>query len=105
MILGAELFYFHDSYYRGLIGRTTVYRTVTRERRVVPAEVELTRRTVPEVQYTVGGSVPSTVVLDPLPESVYVETPGLPRYKYFYVNNQLVLVDPVTSQVVDVIDR
>jgi hypothetical protein len=25
LILGAELFYLHDSYYRGLIGRTTVY--------------------------------------------------------------------------------
>jgi len=30
LILGAELFYMHDAYYRGLIGRTTVYnRTLT----------------------------------------------------------------------------
>ena len=25
LILGAEIFYFHDAYYRGLIGRTLVY--------------------------------------------------------------------------------
>jgi hypothetical protein len=25
LILGAEIFYFHDSYYRGLIGRTTIF--------------------------------------------------------------------------------
>jgi len=30
LILGAEIFYFHSSYYRGLIGRTLVFdRTLT----------------------------------------------------------------------------
>ena len=30
LILGAEIFYFHDAYYRGLIGRTLVFnRTLT----------------------------------------------------------------------------
>ena len=29
-ILGAEIFYFHDAYYRGLIGRTLIFnRTLT----------------------------------------------------------------------------
>jgi len=31
------------------------------------------------------------------------EVPTLKRYRYVYVNNQLVLVDPETSQVVDII--
>ncbi len=39
LILGAELFYLHDSYYRGLIGRTTVY-----DRALAAAEIaELAR--------------------------------------------------------------
>jgi hypothetical protein len=25
VILGAEIFYFHDAYYRGLVGRTLVF--------------------------------------------------------------------------------
>ncbi|MBI3874591.1 MAG: hypothetical protein HY300_01195 [Verrucomicrobia bacterium] len=32
IVLGAELFYMHDAYYRGLIGRTTVFD------RALPAE-------------------------------------------------------------------
>ena len=32
LILGAEIFYFHDAYYRGLIGRTLVlHRVLTTE--------------------------------------------------------------------------
>ena len=81
--------------------RTTVYRTVTRERRVVPAAPA-----APVVQeVVVGRPVPSSVTLSPFPETVVVETPGLQRYKYFYVNNRLVLVDPLTSEVVDILDQ
>ena len=63
--------------------------------RVAPAEVD----------YTIGRPVPPSVALEPLPESVYVETPTLPRYKYFYVNNRMMLVDPATSEVVDILDQ
>ncbi len=39
LILGAEIFYLHDAYYRGLIGHTLVF-----ERTLSPAEVaELSR--------------------------------------------------------------
>jgi hypothetical protein len=50
-------------------------------------------------------AVPPTVMLAPLPESVYVEIPAARTLKYFYINNQLVLVDPATSQVVEIIDE
>jgi hypothetical protein len=53
--------------------RTVIYRTVTRERRVAPG---------PEVQYR-------------------VDVPVLKPYKYVYVANRLVVVDPETSEVVD----
>ena len=77
--------------------RTVIYRTVTRERREIPPQADVEVRT--------GAAVPPTVVLSPLPESLYVRVPELTPYKYFYVNNQLVLVDPRTSEVVDIIDQ
>jgi hypothetical protein len=76
--------------------RTVIYRTVTRERRVAPPV---------EVGWEVGRRVPSSVALSPLPESVYVETPSLQRYRYFSADNRVMLVDPETSQVVDILDR
>ena len=76
--------------------RTVIYRTVSRERRVVPGT---------SVQVRVGSAVPPAVVLSPIPESVYVEVPEIREFRYFYVNNQLVLVDPRTSEVVDIIDQ
>ncbi len=75
--------------------RTVIYRTVRREPQVPTTEVVIRR----------GAVVPPTVVLSPLPEPVYVIAPELERLRYFYVNDQLVLVDPRTSQVVEVIDE
>ena len=34
LVLGTELFYFHSSYYRGLIGRTTVFGQATGAERI-----------------------------------------------------------------------
>ena len=76
--------------------RTVIYRTVTREKRVAPLS---------DVQVSVGTAVPPTIVLAPLPESVYVEVPAARTLKYFYINDQLVLVDPATSQIVEIIDQ
>jgi len=75
--------------------RVTIYRTVKRESAAaVPPRNFAVRR---------GEVVPPVVVLNPLPDSVYADAPELRPYRYFYVNNQLVLVDPVTSEVVDII--
>jgi Ni/Co efflux regulator RcnB len=81
--------------------RTTVYRTVTRERQMAPAV-----RPAPTVRYEIGAPVPpGSVELSDFPEDVYVDVPVLKRYRYVYINNQLVLVDPETSQVVDIINE
>lgn len=81
--------------------RTTVYRSVTRERHPIPGAVV---RTPPSVRYEIGVPVPPGVVeLSDFPEDVYVDVPVLKRFRYVYVNNQLVLVDPETSEVVDII--
>ena len=75
--------------------RTTVYKRVVRERVVTPrGEI---------VEYRVGTRVPREVELRTFDDDVYVEVPELRRYRYVYVNNQLVLVDPETSEVVEVI--
>jgi Protein of unknown function (DUF1236) len=76
--------------------RTVIYRTVKREQRVIAPT---------DVQVSVGAPVPPAIVLAPLPDSVYVEVPAARPLKYFYINNQLVLVDPSTSQVVEIIDQ
>lgn len=75
--------------------RTTVYRRVIREDRVVPRG--------PVVEYHVGSRVPREVELRTFDDDVYVEAPSLRRYRYVHVNNQLVLVDPETSEVVEII--
>ncbi len=76
--------------------RTTVYKRVVRERAVSPrGEV---------VEYRVGTRVPREIELRAFDDDVYVEAPELRRYRYVRVNNQLVLVDPETSEVVEVIE-
>jgi hypothetical protein len=71
---------------------------VTRERRVVPTPG-------PVVNYEVGAPIPREVAVYDFPEDAYIEVPELRRYRYVYVNNRLVLVDPATSRVVDVISE
>ena len=76
--------------------RTIIYRTVRHgTAATLPPDVIVRRGTV----------IPPPVVLTPLPQAIYADVPQLLPCKYFYVNNQLVLVDPVTSQVIDVIDQ
>lgn len=74
--------------------RTVVYRRVVRER-----AVELP----PRVELRVGQPIPRTVELQSFPDDVYVEVPTLKRYRYLHVNNEVVLVDPDTSEIVEII--
>ncbi len=73
------------------VQRQTIYRTIVRER---PLAAE------PTVEYRVGTRVPQTARLYAVPQQVAVEVPAIRTYKYMMVNNQVVLVDPVTSEVV-----
>jgi hypothetical protein len=45
--------------------------------------------------------VPPTAQLYAVPQEVAVEVPAMRSYKYMVVNNRVMLVDPVTSEVVD----
>jgi ligand-binding SRPBCC domain-containing protein len=75
--------------------RTTIYQTITKERRTVvqPAGVEV----------TVGTRLPQTVEVYDIPDTIVTEVPVMKRYRYMVVNNQVVLVDRDTSEVVEII--
>lgn len=79
--------------------RTTVYRRVVRERDVVVPRARGTE----VIEYRVGTRVPRGVELRSFDDDVYADAPELRPYRYVRVNNQLVLVDPETSEVVEVI--
>lgn len=71
--------------------RQTIYRTIVRE----PVQ-----EVAPTVEYRVGTRVPADVRLYSVPQEVAIEVPAVRSYKYMVVNHRVVLVDPVTSEVV-----
>jgi hypothetical protein len=71
--------------------RQIVYRDIARER-VVPAPGTVT--------YTVGARVPAETRLYTMPDTVAVAVPAVKQYRYMMVNGRVVLIDPVTSEVV-----
>ncbi len=50
-----------------------------------------------------GVTVPAEVTLEPVPHEVVAEIPMIERYRLFLANDRVVLVDPDTREVVDVI--
>ena len=67
----------------------------TRRSQAVVANINITPR--------VGVVVPRTVTLVAIPEDVVVIVPDYRRYRYFIFNDQVVIVDPDTFMIVDVI--
>jgi hypothetical protein len=73
--------------------RTTVYRTITKEKiRVTPHA---------GWRVGVGVQVPESVELYAVPDEVTV--PAVRRYRYIVVGDEVVLVDPSTRKVVQII--
>lgn len=54
---------------------------------------------------SVGAPVPPAIELYVLPDKVLAEVPGAKRVKYTMIKNQLVLVDPTTMRVVEIIQQ
>lgn len=73
--------------------RTTIFRSMTRERITVAPPADFRAR--------VGVEVPSSVELLPVPDTV--EVPAIRRYRYTVIEDQVVLVDPSTRRVVEII--
>lgn len=73
-------------YLRGYVARQS-YAPVTVQERLAPGYV-----------------VPGAVELRTFPDTVYTDVPSARSYRYFSTGGNVVLVDPVTRQVVEVID-
>jgi len=54
-------------------------------------------------QPAVGGTVPLSVLLRALPRGAAAQSPDLHGKKYTMVQNQVVLVDPATMRVIDIL--
>lgn len=52
----------------------------------------------------VGGTLPADVELHPVPQAVYAEVPAARNYRYVYWNDRVVLVEPSSRKVVQIID-
>jgi hypothetical protein len=75
--------------------RTTIYRTIVREpRTIVRPPVTVVER---------GPAIPERVEVYEMPETVVAAVPQVRRYRYMVVNNEVLLVDPQTSEVVEII--
>jgi Protein of unknown function (DUF1236) len=73
-------------------------RTVIRQRLTKAKPVQLKERVI------VGMTVPSEVELVEVPEAVVTEVPTVRTYRYFRYNDDVVLVDPSTRRVVQILD-
>jgi hypothetical protein len=73
-------------------------RTVIKQRLTTAKPVQLQERV------TVGTTVPSEVELVEVPETVVTEVPTVRSYRYFRWNDDVVLVDPSSRRVVQIID-
>jgi Spy/CpxP family protein refolding chaperone len=56
-------------------------------------------------QASVGASVPAQVALRPLPTSVTQQMPDAKKYRYAKIEGQVLLIDPATHTVVDIIKQ
>ena len=57
-----------------------------------------------EVDYVVGDRVPATVQLSTFPDRIVREVPAASGYRYMVMNDRVLLVDPLTSTVVEEIN-
>jgi hypothetical protein len=63
------------------------------------------RSNLRQVCVRVGERVPESVDLEPVPRNIAAQAPDAERFDYFVLNDQVVLVDPDTRIVADIIER
>jgi hypothetical protein len=75
--------------------RATIFRAINQEKdKITPP---------PPFQPRIGAEAPASIALYILPDDALAQIPDGQQYKYTVVQNQVVLIDPVTMRVVDVI--
>jgi hypothetical protein len=74
------------------------------QERVVYKDVIQGARPIPRTMHvTVGERIPTDVELMPLPQMVVSNMPDIRDYRYFVVNRDVVLVDPETREIIEII--
>jgi hypothetical protein len=58
----------------------------------------------PNFEVRLGERVPEAIDLEPVPEDVYADIPDMEPYRYFVIGNAVVIVEPRTREIVDLID-
>jgi len=94
----------------GIVGRgdpqATNLRLTEAQKNTIAASVRKSAKSVAapkSFDASIGAQVPPAMELYLLPDDVLVEVPGAKTVKYTVIDNQLVLVDPTTMRVVEVI--
>jgi hypothetical protein len=77
--------------------RTAILNAVEAEKRSIQPPADL--------RPSIGAQVPPSMELHMLPDQALAAAPNAKGFKYTVVQKQVVLVDPTTLRVVDVIDR
>jgi hypothetical protein len=76
--------------------RSMIFQSVSREKDKVKLPPG-------EINASVGAELPASLELYTVPDAVAAEIPNAKLYKYTVVNGQVVLVDPTSMKVVEVI--
>jgi hypothetical protein len=77
--------------------KTAIYNALSRDKSKVVAPGNF--------RASIGAPVPPSIELYALPSEAVANAQAASSYRYTMVNNQVVLVDPLTMQVVDIIAR
>ena len=77
--------------------KTAIFQSVTKEKVKTPPPANL--------QLSVGAQVPASVELYALPANIVSTVPATKQYKYTVAQNQVVLVDPASMKVVEIIKQ
>jgi Protein of unknown function (DUF1236) len=75
--------------------KTAIYNAVSKDKSKIAAPGNF--------RASIGAPVPSSIELYALPSEAVANAQAASSYRYTMVNNQVVLVDPLTMQVVDII--
>jgi len=81
--------------------------TTTQKTAIVNAVRDHGNKTPPAVEFSlaVGAPVPPSIELYVLPDGALAQVPDARTVKYMVVQNEVVLVDPTTMRVVDVLTQ
>lgn len=84
---------------------TTGSITIAPEKRTVIRDKLSTAKPVTvKEKVTVGWTVPESVELQAVPETIVSDVPSVKGYRYFVYNDDVVLVDPQTRKVVTIVE-